>query len=75
MNDKKKKEDEVVMCPVGKFFSELEKSARKRSKFFEHMNCSRIEFLKAIRSLVDEGIENLEKKAKGQKKATKIPVE
>ena len=74
---KKKVEDEVFVCPVGKFFSDLEKVSRRKSKFFEHMNLSKVEFLKAIRSLVDERIEDLEKKgsSKGEKRATKIKVE
>jgi len=74
---KKKVEDEVFVCPVGKFFSDLEKVSRRKSKFFEHMNLSKAEFLKAIRSLVDERIEDLEKKgsSKGEKRATKIKVE
>jgi len=41
------------------------------------MDLSRIEFLKAIRSLVDERIEGLEekKRSKQGKKATKINIE
>jgi len=72
----KKKEEEMVACPVGKFFMDLQKLSRTRSKFFEHMDLSRIEFLKAIRSLVDERIEGLEekKRSKQGKKATKIKV-
>ena len=74
---KKKVEDDVFVCPVGKFFSDLEKASRRKSKFFEHMNLSKVEFLKAIRSLVDERIEDLEKKSssRGEKRATKIKVE
>ena len=54
----------------------MEKITGKKSKFFEHMTQSRVEFLKAVRSLVDERIEGLEKKAaKGKKKMTKIKVE
>jgi len=73
----KKKEEEMVMCPVGKFFMDLQKLSRPRSKFFEHMDLSRIEFLKAIRSLVDERIEGLEekKRSKQGKRATKIDIE
>jgi hypothetical protein len=72
----KKKEEEMVLCPVGKFFMDLQKLSRSKSKFFEHMDLSRIEFLKAIRSLVDERIEGLEekKRSKQEKKATKIEV-
>jgi hypothetical protein len=66
----------MVLCPVGKFFMDLQKLSRSKSKFFEHMDLSRIEFLKAIRSLVDERIEGLEekKRSKQEKKATKIEV-
>ncbi|MGD2127431.1 MAG: hypothetical protein PVG99_15240, partial [Desulfobacteraceae bacterium] len=69
---KKKIEHETVMCPVGKFFSELEKVSGRRSKFFVHLDRSRVEFLKAVRSLVDERIEDLERKAhsKEKKRAT-----
>ena len=72
----KKKEEERVACPVGKFFMDLQKLSRTRFKFFEHMDLSRIEFLKAIRSLVDERIEGLEekKRSKQGKKATRIKV-
>jgi len=73
----KKKEEEMVMCPVRKFFLDLQKFSPPKSKFFEHMDLSRIEFLKAIRSLVDERIEGLEekKRSKQGKKATKINIE
>lgn len=74
---KKKDEKEMVLCPVGRFFVDLEKVCTKKSKFFDHLTGSRVEFLKAIRSLVDEKIEDLEKKgpAKARKKVTKIKVE
>ena len=74
---KEKNENEVFVCPVGRFFSDLEKLSGKRSEFVKHLSQSRIEFLKAIRSLVDERIEGLEKKAskKDKKKGTKIKVE
>lgn len=74
---RKKVDEDVFVCPVGKFFSDFEKASHRKSKFFEHMNLSKIEFLKAIRSLVDERIEDLEKKgpSKGEKRATRIKVE
>ena len=73
---KEKHEHDTVACPFCRFFSEMEKITGKKSKFFEHMNQSRVEFLKAVRSLVDERIEDIEKKAaKGKKKMTKIKVE
>jgi hypothetical protein len=73
----KKKEEEMVVCPVGKFFMDLQKFSLPKSKFFEHLDLSRIEFLKAIRALVDERIEGLEekKRSKQGKKATKINIE
>jgi len=74
----KKIEEEAYLCPVGRFFSDLEKKLpRKKSKFREHLTRSRVEFLKAIRSLVDERIEQLEKEAsaKDGKRVTKIEVE
>ena len=74
--EKKHKEEEKFHCPVGRFFEDLEGLPGGKSEFFEHLNKSRLEFLKAIRSLVDEKIENIEKKsARKQKKATKIKVE
>lgn len=74
---REKDEKKMVLCPVGSFFLELEKLSGKKSKFFEHMTRSRIEFLKAIRSLVDEKIEDIEKKSPGRtgKKTTRIKVE
>ena len=73
----KKKDEELVVCPVGKFFMDLQKFSMPKSKFFEHLDLSRIEFLKAIRALVDERIEGLEekKRSKQGKKATKITIE
>jgi hypothetical protein len=74
---KKKNEEEVLSCPVGKFFRDLENLARKRSEFHTHLNHARVEFLKAIRLLVDERIEAIEKKssAKNKKKMTRIEVQ
>ena len=66
-----------ILCPLGRVFSDLEKSFRKNSSFYEHLGKSQVEFLKAVKSLVDGKIENLEKKSEGKKrkKATKIDVE
>lgn len=74
---KEKKKKEMVICPVGKFFQELEESMGKESRFYEHLSRSRVEFLRAVRALVDEKIENLEKRStrKGKKKVSKIKVE
>ena len=74
---KDKERCETVSCPLGRVFSDLEKSFGKNSSFHEHLGKSQVEFLKAIRSLVDEKIENLEKKddEKKRKRATKINIE
>jgi hypothetical protein len=73
----KKSEQETAGCPVGSFFEDLEKAFGKKSPFFKHMTQSKLEFMKGIRSLLDERIENLEKKRSGKpaKKMTKIKVE
>jgi hypothetical protein len=73
----KKNENQTVICPVGSFFMDLDKSFGKETEFFEHLTRSRIEFLKAIKSLIDEKIDSLEKKEtkKGKKKMTKIKVQ
>lgn len=75
MNEKNH-EKETFVCPVGRFFTELERCGGRGSAFFEHLTRSRIEFLKAVRSLVDEGIERMEKKTgDAERKATRIHVE
>ena len=73
----KKNKERMVVCPVGKFFMDLEEAMGKKSKFQEHMARSKLEFLKGIRSLLQEGIDYYEKKGtkpKG-KKMTKIKVD
>jgi hypothetical protein len=76
MGNAKKKSD-MVLCPVGRFFQDLEESMGKESRFYEHLGRSRIEFLKAIKTLIDNRIEVLEKKTgrKGKKKIDKINVD
>ena len=72
----KKSEPQMAVCPVGKFFMDLENVFGKKSDFFKHMAQSRIEFLKAMRSLLNERIDTLEKEAtpKAKKRMTKIKV-
>ena len=67
----KKSEPQMVICPVGKFFMDLEHVFGKKSDFAKHMTQSRIEFLKAMRALMDEHIDNLDKKKKPKKKKPK----
>ncbi len=73
---KKKNQEESFYCPVGRFLGDLERVFEK-TEFRTHLRQSRIEFLKAVRSLVDEKIERLEKKSSSEvkKKMTKIKVE
>jgi hypothetical protein len=72
---KQRHKREIINCPVAKFFSDLEKVSERKSTFFEHLNRSRIEFLKAVKSLFDERIDSLEKMgAKRSKKMPKIEV-
>ena len=54
---KAKYEEPGFTCPVGKFFKDLRAGSGERSQFQEHMNRCGLEFLKGIRSLVDESIE------------------
>ena len=74
---KDKNNEEMAVCPVGRFFMDLQKLSKRKSKFSGHMNKARIEFLKAVRSLVDEKIEHLEKGSGSEKKkrVSKIKVE
>ncbi|HDL08230.1 MAG TPA: hypothetical protein ENG35_05765 [Desulfobacteraceae bacterium] len=74
---KEKNEKEINSCPVSKFFFDFKEAFGKKSKFYKHMAQSRIEFFKAIRSLVDDKIEVLEKKASAEnkKEMTRIEVE
>ena len=73
---KEKHKEEMMYCPVARFFSNLGKVSERKSTFFEHLNSSRIEFLKAVRSLFDERIDSLERMgAKRGKKMPKIEVE
>ncbi|MFZ7112076.1 MAG: hypothetical protein ACOWYE_10375 [Desulfatiglandales bacterium] len=64
-------------CPLGRFFQDLERISGRKSAFFRHMTQSRVEFLKAVRSLIDARIEEIEKKAPAgeEKRAEKIEVE
>ena len=64
-------------CPLGRFFSTFATRKGGRSDFSKHVSQSQVEILKAVRSLVDMGIEYLEERASGkaEKKATKIEVE
>ena len=72
----KKSDPQMVICPIGKFFVDIENVFGKKSDFFKHMTRSRIEFLKGMRALLDERIDTLEKEKapKKKKRMTKIKV-
>ena len=65
------------LCPLGRFLQGLEDLSRNAPEFMEHLDRSRIELLKAIKTLVDSKIETLEKKGAPKKKkvAKKIIIE
>jgi hypothetical protein len=75
--DKNRGENNGILCPVGRFFLNMEEYFGQKSDFLLHMNKSRIEFLKGIRSLLDERIKNLEKRETPvkERKADRIKVD
>lgn len=74
--EKTQHESESFLCPVGRFFSQLGRRTGKGSEFHEHFNRSRIEFLKAVRSLVDARIDRMENpEQEEERKATRVEVE
>jgi len=76
MVEKKDKQARFT-CPVDSFFRDFAKTFGRKSPFYEHMTRSKIEFLKGVKSLLDERIETLEKKGskKADAKMTKVKVE
>jgi hypothetical protein len=72
---KEKHKEEMRYCPWLDC-SRVWKRSPGKNTFLEHLNSSRIEFLKAIRSLFDERIDSFEKTAaKRGKRMPKIEVE
>ncbi len=65
------------LCLLEKYFHGHEDFSRNAPEFVEHLGRSRLELLKAVKTLVDSKIETLEKgKAPGKKKvARKITIE
>ena len=76
MAEKKSKDDRIT-CPLSTFITDLEKTFGRKSPFYKHMTQSRIEFLKGVKSLLDDRIERLEKEIskKTGAKMTKVKVE
>ena len=69
--------EEMCSCPIGTFIKDVEKTFGKKSNFLDHIARSKVEVLKAFRSLIDERIESLEgkKTRSDRKKMTNIEVD
>lgn len=72
----KEERKEISECPLCTLFTIGSRVFGKESEFYRHMINARIEFLQAIKSLIDSRIESLEKteKTPKKKKFTKIEV-
>ena len=78
MAEKKNNADGTkAFCPLGQFFQDVEGLCKNAPEVWEHLNRSRLEFLKAIKTVLDSKIDTLEKKSKpGKRKvAKKITIE
>ncbi|MCF8129531.1 MAG: hypothetical protein K9N10_13545 [Deltaproteobacteria bacterium] len=66
-----------TICPLGKIFQGLENLSGNAPEFKEHLGRSGLELLKAVKALVDAGIDTLEKKKSPERRkvAKKITVE
>ena len=66
-----------ALCPLGKFFQGLEELSKNAPEFRKHLDRSRLELLKAVKTLVDSRIKTLEKRnTPGKRKvARKITIE
>ena len=66
-----------ALCPLGKFFQCLEDLSKNAPEFRKHLDRSRLELLKAVKTLVDSRIKTLEKRnTPGKRKvARKITIE
>jgi hypothetical protein len=66
-----------ALCPLGKIFQGLEELSKNAPEFRKHLDRSRLELLKAVKTLVDSKIKSLEKRnTTGKRKvARKITIE
>ncbi|ROQ89577.1 hypothetical protein [Desulfosoma caldarium] len=65
-------------CPVCQMMRTMAKTSGRGGPFWNHLTNARIEVLRAVRSLIDERIDQLEKKknkTSPEKKAEPIQVE
>ena len=72
MAEDKKKKESTVDCPMARFCRDMENAFGKDSKFAAHLRRSRIEFLKGVKSIVEDRIDSLEKRANKKEKGKKI---
>jgi len=71
---KTEKGEGLLSCPVANLFADLQDMLGRKSGFFKHMNQSRIEFLKAMRALLDGRIQSLEERGSGRPARKKIRI-
>ncbi len=77
-NETERSAETRCRCPMCQMMYALGGRKGLGSPFWDHLTNARIEVLRAVRSLIDERIEHLEKKKAGkseEKKATPIAVE
>jgi len=65
-----KENEKKENCPLSRMCSELDRIFGNQSDFRSHLNRSRIEFLKAMRFLIDSRIDNLEDRTKSKARGT-----
>jgi hypothetical protein len=77
MKKETKKAEERVQtaCPICVLFEMGSRLFGRESEFFKHLTNARIEFLLAVKSLIEKRIESLEKSKGGASKYSKIEVE
>jgi hypothetical protein len=63
-----------LVCPFCKLLAEMCECFEGKSDFLTHLNNARVEFLEAMKSLIESRIASIRKRAPGHKKATKIEV-
>jgi hypothetical protein len=69
-----KAQKQEVVCPICRLLSDVCECFEGQSEFLTHLNTARIEILEGIKGLLDSRIEALRKRAKKEKKVTKIEV-
>lgn len=77
-HETEKSQDSRCQCPICRMRHLMGSGKGVGKPFWEHVTNARIEVLRAVRSLIDERIDHLEKKKAGkggEKKATPIAVE